>query len=343
MEHEHNHIHANHHDHECEHEHSADVHSEHCACGCGAEHSDHFEQTKKATIIKLVIAAVFFAAGYIIEELASLPEYVSALCFAVSYLAVGFGVVKEALEDMIHGRFFTETFLMSVASLGAVALKEYSEGCAVMLLYSAGEFIQDAVLYKNRTRLRALAKEHGFEYAHSNSDTERFISKFAKIYSPVICALALAIILIPPLALHAEWKSWVYRGLSVLVIGCPCAIVISVPLAFSCAIGACTKRGIFIHCSDALERLYKNRREGEKEIIVPEDDRGGMRFARHAAKKAVSIAKLNITATLLIKGAVLVLVVFMNREIPMWLAEFSDVGIALLAVLNSLRALRVKE
>jgi len=250
----------------------------------------------------------------------------------------------------VHGHIFGECFLISVASVGALIIGDYGEGCAVMLLFGIGEYIQGAALSRSRRAVRRLSDEHGFHYAHANSGTERFISKFARIYTPIICALAVLIAVIPPLFLHGEWKEWIYRGLSALVIGCPCAIVISVPLAFSCAIGACTKQGIFVHCSDALENLYKNRRslqegeaEAKTEIAVPDDDEGKWQYALRAARKAMRIARENVAFTLAVKLVILVLAVFMEREVPIWLAEFGDVGVAVLAIINSLRAMRIKK
>ncbi len=331
MKNEHNHAH----------EHHADVHTEHCGCGCGAEHSDHFEQEKGSELAKIIISAVFFAAGYVISELTSLPDFAYLICFLISYVMVGFGVVRDALEGIIKGNIFSEFFLISAASLGALAIKEYSEGCAVMLLYAAGEYIQDAALSKSRKAISALSDSHGFEHSHLNSDTERYISKFAKIYSPIICVIAAAVILVPPLFLAREWREWIYRGLSVLVIGCPCAIVISVPLAFSCAMGACTKQGIFVHCSDALERLNKTRSAEESEIILPEGETS-LSFAISAAKKAVRIARENVVFALGVKLVILVMAVVLEKEVPIWLAEFGDIGVAMLAIFNSLRAMRVK-
>jgi cation transport ATPase len=140
--------------------------------------------------------------------------------------------------------------------------------------------------------------------------------------------------------MHAAGREWIYRGLSVLVIGCPCAIVISVPLSFSCAIDSCTRKGIIIYHSNALEKLHKTG-EGEG-IIVPDGNAFGLAFAKKAAKKAIIIARENVYIALGVKAVVLVLAVFMEKELPMWLAAFSDVGIAGLAILNSLRSLRIK-
>lgn len=323
------------------HGHNADIHTEHCACGCKAEESDRFETHKKQELLKIITACIFFAAGYILDEFLKLPEYISALFFAVSYAIAGFEVIKEALENILRKNIFSEYFLMSAASLGAFAIKEYSEGCAVMLLYIIGEYIQDSSLAKSRKEIRRLEGEHGFEHSHLNSGTERFISRFARVYTPVVCLAAVLVIVINPLFFNGLWHEWIYRGLSVLVIGCPCAIVISVPLSFSCAMGACTKKGIFVHCSDALEKL--NKAESSDEIVIKGNDKEQkLNFAKKAAKKAVIVSRENIAFALAVKLVVFVLAVFLEKEVPLWLAEFSDVGVAILAIINSLRCMRVK-
>ena len=114
----------------------------------------------------------------------------------------------------------------------------------------------------------------------------------------------------------------------------------SVPLSFSCAIDACTKKGIYIYHSSALENLHKTR-STEGIIMTGEDKRDQFRFARRAAKKAFDISHLNIIVALSVKAIVLLLAVFLKKEVPMWFAAFSDVGISVLAILNSLRALKI--
>ena len=89
------------------------------------------------------------------------------------------------------------------------------------------------------------------------SNAEKFISRFARIYTPIVCLIALLIIVVPPLFFHGEWSEWIYRGLSALVVSCPCAIVISIPLGFFSGLGACSKQGILIKGSNYLEMLSK--------------------------------------------------------------------------------------
>ena len=322
MAHEHTHDHTHEHSHDHSHNH------------------ENFDAVKNQELTKIIIAAVFFAFGYVFEEFTSLPDFMHLICFAVSYITVGFGVVRNAIEDLLGGNVFNECFMISIASLGALAIKEFGEGCAVILLYSVGEYIHGLALSKSKRQIREIERhEHG-EHIHETGESESFIAYFAKIYTPIICAVSLLVILIPPIFMHGEWREWIYRGLSVLVIGCPCAIVISVPLSFSCAIDSCTRKGIIIYHSNALEKLHKTG-SGEG-IIVPEGNEYGLDFVKKAAKKAIIIARENVYIALAVKAAVLVLAVFMEKELPMWLAAFSDVGIAGLAILNSLRSLRIK-
>ena len=302
---------------------------------------ENFEQTKKSAIIKLLVSALFFAAGYISDEVLGLPRAVFVIFFIVSYVAVGFDVVKDAAEDIIDGKIFNECLLMSIASLGAFIIGEYSEGCAVMLLYSIGEFIHGAAISKSKRAIRTIESESGKPHIHEASENESFIAAFAKIYTPVICAIAILVVLIPPIFLSGSFKEWIYRGLSVLVIGCPCAIVISVPLSFSCAIDACTKKGIYVYHTSALERLYKSK-NADSGIFFSEETEENLNFAKAAAKKAFVISRENVAIALTVKLVVLILAVFLDKELPMWLAALSDVGISFIAILNSLRCLRIK-
>lgn len=348
------HEHHNHHDH-CDCCHEAHCHDDGCGCGCGHDHEhSHDTENKGEFLFKVITGAVLLAAGYIISEVTELPDFVSLLCFGISYLLVGFSILKEAVEGIIHGNIFNECFLMAIASIGAFAIGEYTEGCAVVLLYTVGEFLQGMALGKSRKSIKdmlemkpaavkimrdgqvveikpeevkigdefivnagerididgvivngsaevdmsaltgesipvSMAKGSEVlsgavcldgtltiraekEYKDSTvsqilkmveesndkkSKTEKFISRFAKIYTPVVCLIALLIIVIPPLFFGGEWSEWIYRGLSALVVSCPCAIVISVPLGFFSGIGACSKRGILIKGSDHLEMLAK--------------------------------------------------------------------------------------
>lgn len=348
----------NHEECSCGHEHHHEHGHDHCCddgCGCGHEHGG--EVNKKEFWTKIIISGVFFIAGYIINEAFTQPaslKYAAMACFAVSYLVVGFEIIREAVEGIMHKNFFNENFLMAIASVGAFAIGEYAEGCAVVLLYTIGEFLQDLAVGKSRKSITDMIKsapqkvhiEKGGKlvdvdpedvqpgdiftvnpgekieldgvvesgsaevdtsaltgesipasvsagdtvysgsvnadgmlkikatkaYSDSTvsrildmiqdadskkSHAEKFITRFAKYYTPAVCLVALLIILVPPVFFGGEWKEWAYRGLSALVVSCPCAIVISIPLSFFSGLGASSKQGILIKGSNYLELLSK--------------------------------------------------------------------------------------
>ena len=129
---------AENHKHDHEHEHCGE------SCGCGHDHAHGSEQVnKKAFFAKMAAGVLLFAAGYIVNEFTAAPEFVPLIIFAASYLTVGFNIIKEAVQGIFHGNIFNENFLMTIASLGAFIIGEYSEGCAVVILYTIGEFLQD--------------------------------------------------------------------------------------------------------------------------------------------------------------------------------------------------------
>lgn len=345
MKNEHNHD-------ECE------IHEHGDGCGCGHDHA-HEELNKKDFIFKVIVGGVLLVAGYILNELAErgiadIPSFVYLICFIISYLIVGFSILREAVEGIMHKDIFNENFLMGIASIGAFAVGEYVEGCAVMFLFTIGEFLQSLAVQRSRKSIKdmlelkpqevkvlrdgreitlspedvkigdimvirpgekldidgkivegcaeldmkaltgesipvskapgdevlagsvnvdgAIKVEATKEYRDSTvskildmlekaedkkSNAEHFITRFARIYTPIVCLLALVVILVPPLFFGGEWKDWIFRGLSVLVVSCPCALVISIPLSFFSGIGACSKEGILVKGSNYLEMLAK--------------------------------------------------------------------------------------
>ncbi len=334
----------------CEHNH----HNHDDGCGCGHNHSHGAEINKKDFIFKIACGIVFLVLGYVLSEFTEINEKIPLICFGISYLIVGFNIVKEAVEGIIHGNIFNENLLMGIASIGAFAIGEYTEGCAVVLLYTIGELLQDMAVGKSRRSISEMIDskpqsvtvirngkntevdpetvEAGEEFIvepgqkiyldgiivngnaevdmsaltgesipvsmskgdevlsgsvnldgmlvvkatkpynqsttakilemientdSKKSSAEKFISRFAKIYTPAVCFIALLIIVIPPIFFKQSWSEWAYRGLSALVVSCPCAIVISIPLGFFAGLGASSKQGILIKGSNFLEMLAR--------------------------------------------------------------------------------------
>ena len=302
----------------------------------------------KRTLLIILAAFVLFLGG----ELVPLGGVWRFLAFLVPYLLVGWDVLWRSVQNIAHGQIFDENFLMSVATIGAMAVGEYAEGVAVMLLYQVGELFQSVAVGKSRRSIAALMDIRP-EYANVVRDgktlevdpedvavgeeivikpgeripldcvvtegagsvntaamtgesaprdvtagdslvsgtvninavlrarvtsvyaestvarildmvensserkarTENFITKFARYYTPAVVFAAVALALIPPLAFAQPWSKWIHRALAFLVVSCPCALVISVPLSFFAGIGGASRRGILVKGSNYLEAL----------------------------------------------------------------------------------------
>ena len=310
---------------------------------------------EKKELIRILIAAALFILVKALEIAEVLEEghWITLLAYLPAYVLAGYEVVWKAVRGIFRGRVFDENFLMTLATVGAVAAGEYSEAVAVMVLYGIGEFLQDLAVAKSRrsvtelmdirpdsARLLTDGKEtvvkpdevpvgslivihpgekvpldgvveegHSFldttaltgesvpreigagdkitsgcvnmrgvltvrtekTYGESSvsrilsliedgtdnkSHAERFISRFAKWYTPVVVVGALLLAVLPPL-FNGNWDFWIHKAITCLVISCPCALVISVPLAFFGGIGGAGSRGILIKGADSVERLAK--------------------------------------------------------------------------------------
>ena len=304
------------------------------------------------------------ACGYLFP---SAGRWLRFACYLIDYLIIGYDILKKAAKGIKNRQVFDESFLMAVATIGAMVLAvyengEYLEAIAVMLFYQIGEWFQGYAVGKSRRNISNLmdirpdyaniekngkleqadpdevgigsvivvqpgekvpidgiivegasslntsaltgeslpreakvgdevisgcismtgvlkiqtTKEFGestvskildlVENASSRkSKSEDFISKFARIYTPAVCYAALALAFLPPvvrmlfMGLSADWGVWIYRALTFLVISCPCALVISIPLSFFAGIGGASKEGVLVKGSNYLEILSQTR------------------------------------------------------------------------------------
>ena len=319
---------------------------------------------QRKMLFRIIIAAVFLIALNFI----SVTGAVRFLLYLIPYLVIGYDILLKALKGIKNRQMFDESFLMAVATIGAIALAlyeksgDYTEAIAVMLFYQIGEWFQSYAVGKSRRNISELmdirpdyanierdgklektdpdeveigsiivvqpgekvpidgivengssslntsaltgeslprdvkegdeivsgcinmtgvlkirtTKEFGestvskildlVENASSRkSKSEDFISKFARIYTPAVCYAALPLAFLPPLVrmlgmgLEAEWGTWIYRALTFLVISCPCALVISIPLSFFAGIGGASNAGVLIKGSNYLETLSQTK------------------------------------------------------------------------------------
>ena len=306
----------------------------------------------KKRLYKIIISEILFIIAIIISLK---NEWISRSIFIVSYIIVGYEILKKAFRNITRGKVFDENFLMSVATIGAFAIGEFPEAVAVMLFYQVGELFQSYAVDKSRKSISSLMdirpdyanllkdekeekvdpdeikigdiiivkpgekvpldgiiiegssmldtkaltgesipkkaivgaevlsgciNKEGIlkikvtkEFEESTvskildlvenasskkSKSENFITKFAEFYTPIVVIIAVILAIIPPLILkNTSWTVWIYRALSFLVVSCPCALVISIPLSFFGGIGGASKQGILIKGSNYLEALSK--------------------------------------------------------------------------------------
>ena len=307
---------------------------------------------KQKKMLYRIIAAL--ALVLVLKLLPPLPASVELLLYCIPYLVVGWDVLRKALLGIKNRQPFDECFLMAVATVGAFALGDYVEGCAVIIFYQIGELFQGVAVGKSRRSISALmdirpdsanleAADGGVSvvdpddvaigstivvkpgekipldgvvltgestlntaaltgesrprtvrpgdevisgcvnadavlrirttklYGESTvakildlvensslkkAPVENFITKFARYYTPAVCIAALVLAVVPPLFLGG-WLDWIMRALTFLVISCPCALVISIPLTFFGGIGGASKCGILVKGGNYLEALSK--------------------------------------------------------------------------------------
>ncbi|MBR2784646.1 MAG: cadmium-translocating P-type ATPase [Clostridia bacterium] len=318
-------------------------HEIHCD-SCEHHHEDEeLSTTNKILLVVGVILAV--VAHFIPFNIASI------MLFVIAYIMIGYDIILKAIKHLFGKDMFDENLIMTIATIGAMAIGEYTEAVAVLVLYKIGEILQDKAvdsskekiekvldLKENETTLITGEKVHtedvkvgtqimiktgdrvpidsilesenatldmsalngeslhvektkGQEIlsgsinaggaitvktireekdsavsqivelvenaAKNKSKTEKYISKFCKIYTPVVIILAILVILVLPLAFNLTWSEAIYRALNFLVISCPCALVISIPLGFFVGMGAASKKGILAKGTTYLDTLTK--------------------------------------------------------------------------------------
>lgn len=340
-------------------------------------HQHHHHTGKRQTkLLRIIIAALFTAVLALLPDITILPFGGIAkglVYYIIVYLIIGYDILHEAIEGILHKEVFDENFLMIVATIGAFALAlyegsgDYTEAIAVMLFYQVGEYFEsyavgksrrdissmmdirpdyanietdngnfervspdnveigqtiivqpgekvpiDGVIVSGQSSINTVAltgeslprevhdgdeiisgsinmtgvlhvrttKEFGEstvskilelveDSASHKSQSEQFITRFARIYTPVVCYAALALAVLPPLVQWllatptlstltlALFTPWIYRALIFLVISCPCALVVSIPLSFFAGIGGASRSGILVKGANIIEALAK--------------------------------------------------------------------------------------
>jgi len=314
----------------------------------------------KRELSLIIISLVLFMLGLVFDQWLDTWPYFSGqwVVFLLAYFVSGTRVLWRALQNLRNRNWFDETFLMSISTIGAIAIGELPEAVGVMLFYQIGEFVQQLAVNRSRNMIQSLMdvrpdsatliRDDGAEVevlpqevsvgntilvrpgekvpldgtvlsgqsqidssiltgesmpitvsegsavfagtvnqngvlkilvnqtietssvskmldlvqsaANRKAKTELFITKFAKIYSPLMVVLALIVALGPPLIVPGEtFQKWIYRALVLLVVSCPCALVISIPLGYFGGIGGASRRGILVKGANFLDVLAEVR------------------------------------------------------------------------------------
>lgn len=310
-------------------------------------HHHHHHAASHGDLVRIVVASVLYLAANLLSDHIDSASS-KLLVYVAVYLFVGIDVLWKAIRGIVHGQWFDEYFLMAVATLGVFALAiiegsgDYGEAISVILFFRIGEYFQGYASIKSMKKIRELgiAKHEG---SRQSSRSEAFITRFAKVYTPFVCLGSLLLLIGVPminmaLGCEAEWNIWLYRALTFLVISCPCALVISIPMTFFASIINASSHGILITDGCGLEQLSRGSIPSD-EIAFADDDPSRLDIAKKIAQRCMSIVWQNIIAAIGVKIVVLILSAFGFTS--MWLAVFADTGIMILAVCNALRALKV--
>lgn len=336
------------------------VHHHHADGSCCCEHhSQEFHGIEKPMLIRLIAAAVLYLCGMLLP----VGETGEAVLMIASALLSGYDIIISACRNLIKLRFFDEYFLMSFAAIAACCIGEFEEGAAVFLLYRIGAFCQSYAIRHSKKKIANLTGECMYEPDNS-APQNAFITKFARVYTPVILCLAVALVVLIPLFTKASFRDSIYRALTFLVLACPCAIVISIPLTYFAGIAAASRKGIFFRDAEALDTVSKLQPEHldlknvsikyktayiytlsdnpdvktSELVMTGEEDTAR---AVKIAQKTKRIVHENVWGTILIKIAVLILGAC--GVSALWFAVFADSGVTVLAVLNSLRAFKLNK
>lgn len=338
MKHEYEHVHE--HEkmnpaHECDGAGHKHHHHEDGSCCC-EHHENLYHGVNKLKIIRLIIAAVLFFSHEFVHVH---DEHLEILLFGAVVIIAGYDVIFSAVKNIFSLKFFDEYFLMTFAAIAAFAIGNYHEAAAVMFLYRIGETCQDCAIRYSRRKIASVTG-HYAPVSGENGSTQQFITRFAKIYTPVIlcCSLLLSVVL--PLLTEMGVRDAIYRALTFVVVACPCAIVISVPMAYFAGIAAGAAKGVFFHDTTVMDRLVAGEIKIDSKGIAPGliVSGGGKNacLAMQIAEKSRNIARENIIFTIVVKLAVILLGIFNISSL--WFSVFADFGITILLSLNALRA-----
>jgi cation transport ATPase len=286
------------------------------------------------------VEAVFGNAG----EIGHAHHPIAVAAYAVSAVTGLRPMIPRAFASLRFRRLDMHV-LVCLSAIGAGAIGQWAEASTVAFLFALAHLMEAWSIDRARHAVATLVGHEpgwGSEGGHESAPVERWIERFAAVYTPVVTSLALAVVLVPPL-LDGRWGVWFYRGLIFLVLSCPCALVISTPVTVVAALTSAARRGVLFKGGAPLERVAVL-----KSPAVHEVRDAGVMLAREAdltftvshAKRALTVIRQNVAIALATKFAFLISAVL--GAAPLWLAVVADTGATVVVTLNGLRLLRAR-
>src|SRR5205807_2274414 len=237
------------------------------------EHEEPIATTEGQARTRQILVAIAGAAlgvGFVVEAFLSRApsegswveagRYIPIALFGAS-LAAGVAVTtRKALSAMRVGALDINV-LMLIAAAGAIALGQWSEAATVVFLFAVAQALEARTLERARTAIRSLMDLAPTEaiVRTAAGDQRIDVERFARVYTPVVMALAAVVAVGPPLVFHQDWRAWLYRALVLLVVSCPCALVISTPVSIVAALAGAARKGVLIKGGAHLERTSRVR------------------------------------------------------------------------------------
>ncbi|MBY0493588.1 MAG: cation transporter [Cyanobacteria bacterium] len=305
-----------------------------------------------------------------------------------SYAAIAYGIatfaglwpmIPRAVTSLRFGRLDMHV-LVCLSAVGAAAIGQWAEAAAVAFLFAIAHLMEAWSIERARQAVSTLVGHEpgwGDDGGHESAPVERWIERFAAVYTPVVTFAAIAVVVGPPLLFSltglrpvdsGEWGVWFYRGLIFLVLACPCALVISTPVTVVAALTSAARRGVLFKGGGPLERVAQAKsatlqavREagvnvqcrtqtqtpGEpaspepwrrRDVVLTCDHDEDIQFLVSHSKRALRVIRQNVSIALATKFAFLAFAVF--GAAPLWLAVVADTGATVIVTLNGLRLLR---
>ena len=316
-------------------------------------HEHHHPRGEYSTLWAAA-SGVLLLIGWVVEGFAAdhwLETFVgdahdsrAAAFYAASALAGLWPMWARALAAIRHLRLDMHV-LVCLSVVGAAAIGEWSEGAAVAFLFALAHRMEAWSIERARAEIAALGDRSTPAFGtafHDSAQVERWIERFAVVYTPAVTATALVVAVVPPLV-DGEWALWLYRGLVFLVLGCPCALVISTPVTVIAALSSAARRGVLIKGGAALERAAVEPAAAVSggDVVLATSDPAAMAFLEAHAKRALRVIRQNVAIALLTKVAFLATAPF--GIAALWMAVLADTGATVIVTLNALRLLRATE